>query len=98
MQFSQALAWTERDQLIEAAQFAEEVGFDGVLLADHGSSRVRSARPIPTPPTTPDRPRVATPRHGLLDHLAVGLAGARRRVRPNPRRRPRVGDHPDGRF
>jgi probable F420-dependent oxidoreductase len=59
MQFWQALTWTETDQLIEAAQFAEEVGFDGVLLADHGvfPREVRSAYPYATdgaPPMDPD--------------------------------------------
>lgn len=59
MKFWQSLTWIETDQLIEAAQFAEEVGFDGVLLADHGvfPRDVRSAYPYATdgaPPMDPD--------------------------------------------
>jgi len=35
MQFWQALAFTEADQLVEVAKTCEAVGFDGVLLGDH---------------------------------------------------------------
>lgn len=35
MKFWQSLAWTEVDQLIDVARSAEEVGFYGVLNADH---------------------------------------------------------------
>ena len=36
MKFWQALTWVEPEQLIETARFAEEVGFDGCMLGDHG--------------------------------------------------------------
>ena len=50
MRFWQALTWVEPDQLLDAARFAEEVGFDGCMLADHGvfPRDVRSAYPYAT--------------------------------------------------
>ena len=36
MKFWQALTWMEPEQLLEAACIAERVGFDGVMLGDHG--------------------------------------------------------------
>ena len=36
MKFWQGLMWIEPEQLVPCAQFAEELGFDGVFLADHG--------------------------------------------------------------
>ncbi len=36
MKFWQALTWVEPDQLLETAKFAEEAGFDGCMLGDHG--------------------------------------------------------------
>ena len=61
MRFWQALTWVEPDQLLDAARFAEEVGFDGCMLADHGvfPRDVRSAYPYATdgaPPMDPDAP------------------------------------------
>jgi probable F420-dependent oxidoreductase len=35
MKFWQALMWVEGEQLIDCAKFAEEVGFEGVFIADH---------------------------------------------------------------
>ena len=35
MKFWQALVWVEADQLIECAKFAEDVGFEGIFVADH---------------------------------------------------------------
>lgn len=35
MQFWQALAFTDTDQLLDLARAAEEMGFDGVLVSDH---------------------------------------------------------------
>lgn len=35
MKFWQSLAWCETDQIVEIAKFAEELGFEGVLMADH---------------------------------------------------------------
>ncbi len=35
MKFWQAITWAETDQLIEIAQFAEEVGFHGLMSGDH---------------------------------------------------------------
>ncbi|MFO0690290.1 MAG: TIGR03619 family F420-dependent LLM class oxidoreductase [Myxococcota bacterium] len=59
MKFWQALTWVETDQLVEAARFAEEVGFDGCMLADHGvfPREVRSPYPYAAdgaPPMDPD--------------------------------------------
>ncbi|MBY0400783.1 TIGR03619 family F420-dependent LLM class oxidoreductase [Myxococcota bacterium] len=59
MKFWQALTWIETDQLVEAARFAEEVGFDGCMLADHGvfPRDIHSAYPYATdgtPPMDPD--------------------------------------------
>jgi probable F420-dependent oxidoreductase len=59
MKFWQALTWIETDQLVEAARFAEDVGFDGCMLADHGvfPRDIRSAYPYATdgaPPMDPD--------------------------------------------
>ena len=59
MKFWQALTWVETDQLVEAARFAEEVGFDGCMLADHGvfPRDIRSKYPYATdgaPPMDPD--------------------------------------------
>lgn len=47
MKFWQSLTWVETDQLIDVARFAEAVGFDGVMLADHGvfPREIRSAYP-----------------------------------------------------
>jgi len=51
MKFWQNLSWIETDQLIEAAKFAEHVGFEGVLDGDH----VAFPEPLRTPyPYTPD--------------------------------------------
>lgn len=36
MKFWQAITWTEPEQLIEVAQHAEELGFDGLMVSDHG--------------------------------------------------------------
>lgn len=59
MKFWQSLTWIETDQLLDAARFAEEVGFDGVMLADHGvfPRDVRSPYPYASdgaPPMDPD--------------------------------------------
>ncbi|MFK7977702.1 MAG: TIGR03619 family F420-dependent LLM class oxidoreductase [Halioglobus sp.] len=35
MKFWQAITWAETDQLIEIAQFAEELGFHGLMSGDH---------------------------------------------------------------
>ena len=35
MKFWQAITWSETDQLIEIARFAEEVGFHGLMSGDH---------------------------------------------------------------
>jgi probable F420-dependent oxidoreductase len=35
MKFWQAITWAETDQLIEIAQFAEEMGFHGLMSGDH---------------------------------------------------------------
>jgi probable F420-dependent oxidoreductase len=36
MKFWQMLTWMEPDQILEVSRFAEEVGFEGVMLGDHG--------------------------------------------------------------
>ena len=35
MKFWQSIAWAEAEQLLEVANFAEEVGFHGVVNAEH---------------------------------------------------------------
>ena len=35
MKFWQMVPWMEPDQLVAVAKFAEEVGFEGVMNADH---------------------------------------------------------------
>lgn len=36
MKYWQVITWTEPEQLLEVVRHAEEVGFDGVMLGDHG--------------------------------------------------------------
>ncbi|MBK7252243.1 MAG: TIGR03619 family F420-dependent LLM class oxidoreductase [Gammaproteobacteria bacterium] len=36
MKFWQAVTWTEPGQLLEVVRHAEEAGFDGIMLGDHG--------------------------------------------------------------
>ncbi len=59
MKFWQALTWIEPDQLLDVVRHAEDVGFDGVMLSDHGvfPGEVRSRYPYSpdgTPPMTHD--------------------------------------------
>jgi probable F420-dependent oxidoreductase len=59
MKFWQMLTWMEPEQILDAARFAEEVGFDGVMLGDHGvyPRDVRAPYPYSAdgkPPMTPD--------------------------------------------
>ncbi|MBK6584032.1 MAG: TIGR03619 family F420-dependent LLM class oxidoreductase [Gammaproteobacteria bacterium] len=59
MKFWQAITWTEPEQLLEVVRHAEEVGFDGVMLSDHGvfPRDVRSPYPYSAdgrPPMAPD--------------------------------------------
>lgn len=59
MKFWQAVTWTEPEQLIEVVRHAEQVGFDGVMLSDHGvfPRDVRSPYPYSpdgSPPQTHD--------------------------------------------
>lgn len=59
MKFWQALPWVETEQLPDLAKFAEEVGFHGVLNADHGVFPQEVKSPYPyspdgKPPMTPD--------------------------------------------
>ncbi|KAA1193051.1 TIGR03619 family F420-dependent LLM class oxidoreductase [Pseudohalioglobus sediminis] len=61
MKFWQALTWIEPEQLLEAAKFAEEVGFEGVFLGDHGvyPQQVTARYPYSTdglPPMAPEDP------------------------------------------
>jgi alkanesulfonate monooxygenase SsuD/methylene tetrahydromethanopterin reductase-like flavin-dependent oxidoreductase (luciferase family) len=35
MKFWQAITWSETDQLLEIARFAEELGFHGLMSGDH---------------------------------------------------------------
>ena len=68
------------------------------LLHEATHALIALREPVVVDQVLPDRHRVAAPRHSLLDPLTVRLAGARRRIRPRPRRRFRVGDHRNGRF
>ena len=59
MKFWQMLTWVEPEQILEAARFAEEVGFEGVMLGDHGvfPREVRAPYPYSAdgkPPMTAD--------------------------------------------
>lgn len=59
MKFWQMLTWMEPEQILEAARFAEEVGFEGVMLGDHGvfPQQVKAAYPYSAdgkPPMAPD--------------------------------------------
>jgi probable F420-dependent oxidoreductase len=59
MKFWQMLTWMEPEQMIDVARFAEEVGFEGVMLGDHGvfPRDVKSVYPYSAdgkPPMTPD--------------------------------------------
>jgi len=59
MKFWQALTWMEPEQMLEVARFAEAVGFDGVMLGDHGvyPQEIRSRYPYSVdgkPPMTSD--------------------------------------------
>jgi probable F420-dependent oxidoreductase len=36
MKFWQMLTWMEPDQILEVGRFAEELGFEGVMMGDHG--------------------------------------------------------------
>ncbi|MBV6423922.1 MAG: hypothetical protein NAOJABEB_01732 [Steroidobacteraceae bacterium] len=51
MRYWQAVTWTEPEQLLDVVRHAEDVGFDGVMLGDHGVY----PRDVSTPyPYTPD--------------------------------------------
>jgi probable F420-dependent oxidoreductase len=59
MRFWQAITWMEPEQILDVARFAEELGFDGVMLGDHGVfPRDVQARypysPDGRPPMAPD--------------------------------------------
>lgn len=47
MKFWQSLAWAEPEQLVPLAQFAEELGFHGVLNADHAVYPEQVLAPYP---------------------------------------------------
>src|SRR5579862_3501409 len=59
MKFWQMLTWMEPEQILEVSRFAEEVGFAGVMLGDHGvfPREVRTRYPYSAdgkPPMAPD--------------------------------------------
>ena len=59
MKFWQMLTWMEPEQILEVARFAEEVGFEGVMLGDHGvfPRDVKAVYPYSAdgkPPMAPD--------------------------------------------
>ncbi len=59
MKFWQMLTWMEPDQMMEVARFAEEVGFTGAMLGDHGVFPLAVKAPYPysadgKPPMAPD--------------------------------------------
>ena len=61
MKFWQSLAWCEPEQLVEVAKFAEELGFEGILNADHAVFPETVHAPYPysddgKPPMTSDSP------------------------------------------
>ncbi len=61
MKFWQAVPWMEPEQLVPVAQFAEELGFEGILNADHGVFPQAVKTPYPysadgKPPMAADSP------------------------------------------
>jgi probable F420-dependent oxidoreductase len=58
MKFWQALMWMEPEHLVPCAQFAEELGFDGVFIADHAvyPQTVHSIYPASPDGVAPMRP------------------------------------------
>jgi probable F420-dependent oxidoreductase len=59
MKFWQMLTWMEPEQILDVARFAEEVGFEGVMLGDHGVFPREVKAPYPysvdgKPPMAPD--------------------------------------------
>lgn len=59
MKFWQMLTWMEPEQILEVARFAEEIGFAGVMLGDHGVFPRDVQAPYPysadgKPPMPPD--------------------------------------------
>lgn len=61
MEFWQAIPWIEPDQILEVAKIAEELGFDGVITADHALFPRELRSPYPyspdgKPPLGPDTP------------------------------------------
>ncbi len=59
MKFWQMLTWMEPDQILEVARFAEDLGFEGVMLGDHGVFPQVVKAPYPyskdgKPPMAPD--------------------------------------------
>jgi len=59
MKFWQMLTWMEPEQILDVARFAEEVGFEGVMLGDHGVFPRDVRAPYPyspdgKPPMQPD--------------------------------------------
>lgn len=59
MKFWQMLTWMEPEQMLDVARFAEELGFEGAMLGDHGvfPRDVKSPYPYSAdgkPPMTPD--------------------------------------------
>ncbi len=51
MKFWQMVCWMETDQLVEIARFAEELGFEGVMNADHAIYPETVKAPYPYSPT-----------------------------------------------
>lgn len=59
MKFWQMLTWMEPEQMLDVARHAEELGFEGVMLGDHGVFPRDVKAPYPysadgKPPMTPD--------------------------------------------
>jgi probable F420-dependent oxidoreductase len=80
MKFWQGLMWIEPEQLVPCAQFAEEVGFEGALLADHGVyPQVITSRY----PASPDGKAPMSPHWPYPDCWATMgvLAGATKRLK-----------------
>ena len=59
MKFWQMLTWMEPEQVLEVSRFAEDLGFEGVMLGDHGVFPRDVKTPYPysrdgKPPMAPD--------------------------------------------
>ena len=83
MKFWQSISFSEIDQYVEIAKIAEEVGFEGAFLSDHGS-----LGQVPTPDRQGAGPAAPC---GNCDHAVVLFSVAdRTSIRSSRRGWPRT--------